>query len=337
MDKGIEDRCNMASVTLKLANPQCGGASHLVGTKINLSKDFHTSSSQTSVMSFARKPSTLSDIKLQCRRGTNDFGLGKQNTSQHAPSRIICSMSSCDTPKGDISNYHEVKLIDANCLRAEDKNVFIKYNNGKEMKAKYMKNQPGRLASETDTESGDLTTSTPCMFFQSISAPACILAISTTEEIVDRYTDRARRNQFLRKGAAEKYKHVKFTGVWLTGGENGEYKLTFKIYLKKVEMECKFEMSIHALKIALEYDVPIYVHRDVLRADGLRFPSTIFRMEAREASFVMLLVNMRRDVAVAEGRFSDAAFWESAGLACDIDTIVMGPSTNWDGTLITKT
>ena len=246
----------MASVTLKLAYPQCGGASHLIGTKINLSKDFHTSSSQTNVMSFARTPSTLSDIKLHCRRETNDFGLGKQNTSQHATSRISCSMSSCDTPKGDNSNYHEVKLIDANCLRAESKNVFIKYNNGKEMKVKYM-NQTGRLASKTDTKSGNLTTSTPCMFFQSISAPACILAISTTEEIVDMYTDRARLNQFLRKGAAEKYKHVKFTGVWLKGGENGEYKLTFNIYLKKVEMDCKFEMSIHALKIALEYDVPI--------------------------------------------------------------------------------
>lgn len=324
MDEGTGDRCNMAS--LKSAYPKCGGALHLVGTKIKLSKVLHTSSSQTSFMSFAQK-STLSFIKLNCWRELNDFGLGRRNTSQHVVNSIICSMSSTDTQKGDNSNYHEVKLIDANCLRAVGKNVFIKYNNGKEMKVKYM-NQSCQLASKIDTKFGDLTT--PCMFYQSICAPACILAILTTKEIVDKYMDHAKLNQFLHKGVVEENEHVKFTGVWLKGGENGEYKVMFKIYLKKVEMECKLEMSIHALKIALEYNIPIYVHRDILREDGLRFPTTIFQMEVREASFTMLLVNMRREIALAEGRFSDAAFWESAGLACDIDTIMMGPPIKCD-------
>jgi hypothetical protein len=229
-----------------------------------------------------------------------------------------------------------VKLIDANCLRAVDENVFIKYNNGREMEVKYI-NQSCQLDSEIDTKFGDHST-TPCMIYQSISAPARILAIPATEKIVDKYTDRAKLNQFLHQGVVEENEHVKFTGVWLKkGGENGEYKVTFKFYLKKVEMECKFEMSIRALEIALEYNIPIYVHRDILRDDGLRFPTTIFQMEAREASFTMLLVNMRHEIAVAEGRFSDAAFWESAGLACDIDTIMMGPSMNCDGTSITTT
>jgi hypothetical protein len=312
----------MASVTSKLGYTQCGGALHLVGTKIKVSKVLHTSSSQTSSM--------------KCGREMNDFGLGRRNTSPHIVGSIICSMSSSNSQTRDNRNYHEVKLIDANCLRSVGEDVFIKYNNGREMKVKYI-NQSCLSDFEIDTNFGDHST-TPCMIYQSIGAPARILAIPATEEIVDNYKDRAKLNQFLHQGVVEESEHVKFTGAWLKGGENGEYEVTFKFYLRKVEMECKFKMSIlRALTIALEYNIPVYVHRDILSEKGLRFLTTIFQMDAREASFIMLLVNMRREIALAEGRFSDVAFWESAGLACYIDTILMGPSMNCDGTSITTT
>lgn len=314
--------------TLKLDYSQCGGAFHLVGTKIEHSKVLHTLSSQTSLTSFMRK-STSSYIELNCHRDMNNFGLGKHNTSQHIASPITCSMSSHDNQKGDDSNYHEVKLMDANCLKAIGNNVFIKYNNGREMKVKY-RNHPCQLASTIGTKFGNLTT--PCMFFQSMSAPACVLPIVTTKEIVGKYTDRMKLNQFLHKGIIEENEHVKFTGVWLKRGENNEYKSTVKFYLKKVEMECTLEMSLDALKLTLDYNIPIYMHQDILREDGLRFPTTIFEMEVHEASFMMSLVNMRREIAMVEGRFSDAAFWESAGLACDIDTIMMG----WPSTVVKK-
>ena len=72
-------------------------------------------------------------------------------------------------------------------------------------------------------------------------------------------------NQFLYMGITEENEHIRFTSVWLSKGENGKYKLTCRVYFNNVKRECKLDMNIHMLKLVWMYNIPIYVHSNLLR------------------------------------------------------------------------
>lgn len=315
----------MASMALQLANSsQCGSAMHVVGSKVGRLKVSCTAS-QPSLMSFKR--ASTWNLRNPSQHWTlHAFGLDtKRRASQHATTSAIRNMSSGDTQNNDNDNnnlFCEVKLIDAKFLLTIGKNVLIRYKNGKEVRVEYT--DPSRQSSsEINAELGD--SSTPCLFLQSVSEPARILALPHAENTVNLFVDKANLNQLLKLEFVKENEEFNYTGLWLSRGENREYKSTFTLYVKKTKTEFKFERSLRALQLALVYNVPIYVHRDLLDEDGLQFPPASSKMEPFDEVFKSLLVDMRLRIALAENRFLDAEFWELLGQSCDIDTILMGP------------
>lgn len=109
---------------------------------------------------------------------------------------------------------------------------------------------------------GDIRISS--MYFQSLDALACVVAITTAEQIVDKFKNHSKLDQLLYKGITEEKGHIRFTGVWLSKGENGKYKLTCGVYFNDVKRECKLDMNIRMLKLTLMYNIAIYVHSDLL-------------------------------------------------------------------------
>lgn len=93
-------------------------------------------------------------------------------------------MSSGDTQNGDKSKLHQVKLIDGNPFMSVGNNVFIKDDDGKELKVEYM---PDDSLHDKYVNFGDVGTSS--MYFQSLDVPACVLAITSIEQIVDKFKD----------------------------------------------------------------------------------------------------------------------------------------------------
>lgn len=230
-------------------------------------------------------------------------------------------MSSGDTQNnGNDMLFCEVELIHANSLLTVGKNLLIRYQNGKESKVEYASRES---TSEVNPELGD--SSTPCLFLQSTSEPARILALPHPEHTVNLFLDKAKLNHLLTNEFTKENQDFKYAGLWVSRGENHEYKFTFKLRLKKSKMGHQFERSMLALQLALLHDVPIYVQRDILYEDGLQFLTTTSDMECFDEAFKLLLVDMRQRIAEEEDRLLDAEFWRTAGLSCDIDTIVMGP------------
>lgn len=185
--------------------------------------------------------------------------VGRKASPQATTSVIRCNMSSGDTHQNG-EEYHQVKLIDANPLMMVGNNVLIRDDNGQESKVEFM---PDYSAHDKCVRFGDVGTSS--VYFQSLNAPACVLAVTTAENIVDKFKDHSKLHQFLYRAITEEAEQIKLTGVWLSKGENGEYKLRCGVYFDGVKRECKLDMSIRMLKLALMYDIPIYVHRDLLR------------------------------------------------------------------------
>ena len=310
----------MASVTLKLAKSQCGEAMHVVGSKLGHLKVSCTAS-QPSLLSLKRR-STWNLRNPDHHWTMNAFGLDtKRKSSQHATTSAIRNMSLGDTHDND-NLFSEVKLIDAECLLTVGKNLLIRYKNGKEMRVEYT-DPSHQSTSEINGELED--SSTPCLFLQSKSEPARILALPHPENTVNMFLDKSKLNQLLKLDFVKENEEFTYTGLWLSRGEKHEYKSTFTVYFKKMKTEFKFERSLRALQLALVYNVPIYVQRDILDKDGLQFPTTTSKMEPFNEVFKSLLVDMRLRIALAEGRFLDAEFWELLGQSCDIDTILMGP------------
>jgi hypothetical protein len=236
-------------------------------------------------------------------------------------------MSSGDTQNNDNDNdsqFCEVKLIDAKSLLTVGKNLLIRYKNEKEVRVEYT--DPSRQStSEINAELG-LDSSTPCLFLQSISEPARILALPHPENTVNLFLEEVNLKQLLKLDFVKENEEYDYTGLWLSRGEaHREYKFTFTLYIKETKKEFKFERSLRALQPALAYDIPIYVHRDILDEDGLQFPPASTKTEPFDEVFKSLLVDMRLRIALAEGRLLDAEFWELLGQSCDIDTILMGP------------
>jgi hypothetical protein len=72
---------------------------------------------------------------------------------------------------------------------------------------------------------------------------------------------------------------------------------------------------------ALEHNFPIYLQEDILSKDSLRFITATWDLKPYEVQFLHVLVDMRRQIAVAEGWFSDATFWD-----CHVDKVIDGNS-----------
>lgn len=311
----------MASVTL--ANLRCGGAMHVVGSKLGRLK-VSCASSQPSLLSFKGR-STWNSRNPAHHWTMNAFGLDtKRKSSQHATTFAIRNMSSSgDTQNNDNDKlFSEVKLMDAKCLLTVGKNLLIRYKNGKEARVEYM-DPSHQSTSETNAEVGDSIT--PCLFLQSMTEPARILALPHPKSIVNMCLNKERLDRFAKLESVKENEDFSYTGLWLSRGEKREYKATFTVYLKQSKTEHKIERSIRALQLALACDIPIYVHRDILNEDGLRFPTTTSKAEPFDEAFKSMLVDMRLRIALAESRFLDAEFWELLGQSCDIDTILMGP------------
>lgn len=92
-------------------------------------------------------------------------------------------MSSGDIQNGDKSEFHQVKLIDGFSFMSMG-NMFIKDDDGKELEVKYM---PGCSLHDKYVNFGDIGTSS--MYFQLLDVPACVLAITSIEQIVDKLKD----------------------------------------------------------------------------------------------------------------------------------------------------
>ena len=254
----------MMSAALKLAIPQCGpGVLQVARPKsVERSKD-SCSLSQPKSTSFTRRSTWDLQNWDHCReRNALLFGVErKASASRQAITSVIRDMSSAgDTQNGDKSEFHQVKLIDGNPFLSVGNHVLIKGCNGKELKVEYM---PDYSPHDQYLSLNDIGTSS--MYLQSLTAPACVLAITTTEQIVDQFKDQSKLNQFLYKGITEENGHIRFTGVWLSKEENGKYKLTCGVYFKDVKRECKLHLNIRMLKLALMHNIPIYVHSDLLR------------------------------------------------------------------------
>jgi hypothetical protein len=296
---------------------------HVVGSKLGRLK-VSCIASQPSLISFKRRSTWNLRNPDQHWTTMHAFGLDtKRRTSQHAATSAMCNMSSGDTQNNDNDNqFCEVKLIDAKSLLTVGKNLLIRYKNEKEVRVEYT--DPSRQStSEIDAELGD--SSTPCLFLQSVSEPARILALPHPENTVNLFLEEVNLKQLLKLDFVKENEEHNYTGLWLSRGENREYKFTFTLYIKETKKEFKFERSLRALQPALAYDIPIYVHRDILDGDGLQFPPASSKTEPFDEVFKSLLVDMRLRIALAEGRFLDAEFWELLGQSCDIDTILMGP------------
>jgi hypothetical protein len=65
-------------------------------------------------------------------------------------------------------------------------------------------------------------------------------------------------------GFTEENEDIRFTGVWLSKGESGKYKLICRVCFNNVKRKCTLDMNIHMLKLVLVYDIPIYMHCNLL-------------------------------------------------------------------------
>lgn len=294
---------------------------HVVGSKLGRLKVSCTASQPSLISLKRRSPWNLRNPDQHWTM--HAFGLDTKRRTSHAATSAIRNMSSGDIQNNDNDNqFCEVKLIDAKSLLTVGKNLLIRYKNEKEVRVEHT--DPSRQStSEIDAELGD--SSTPCLFLQSVSEPARILALPHPENTVNLFLEEVNLKQLLKLDFVKENEEHNYTGLWLSRGENREYKFTFTLYIKETKKEFKFERSLRALQPALAYDIPIYVHRDILDEDGLQFPPASSKTEPFDEVFKSLLVDMRLRIALAEGRFLDAEFWELLGQSCDIDTILMGP------------